>query len=313
VKALAIDIGGTHAACAVVENDRILANANLPAQGCEGLGPLLTRISAAARELLRTCGLEPRDCAGVTLAFCGIVDAGRNRVLTSNGKYPDAAEVDLESWVHSEFRLPVAAENDARMALLGERYAGSARGFDDIVMVTLGTGVGGAAMIGGQLLRGKHFQAGCLGGHSPVVRDGRTCTCGNVGCVEAEASTWALPAICRSWPGFDDSKLAAAAPLDFQALFQTIDGGDIAAREILDLCVKTWGAGAVALVHAFDPELVVFGGGIMRRAEAILPGIRRHVESHAWTPWGRVDVRAAALDDRASLLGAVPLLEARLR
>jgi len=74
------------------------------------------------------------------------------------------------------------------MALLGERHAGAAAGCDDVVMVTLGTGVGGAAMIGGRLLRGRHFQAGCLGGHLPVRFDGRRCICGAVGCVETEAS-----------------------------------------------------------------------------------------------------------------------------
>ncbi len=78
------------------------------------------------------------------------------------------------------------------MALLGERYAGAGRGFDDIVMTTLGTGIGGAAMIGGKLLRGKHAQAGCLGGHIPVKFGGRQCTCGAIGCAEAEASGWSF-------------------------------------------------------------------------------------------------------------------------
>ncbi len=269
MKAVAVDVGGGHVACALVHEDRIVARRTLPVDRRSGFGELLPRVTAAARELLQDCGLEPRDCAGVALAFCGIVDVDRNRMLTSNDKYPDAAAIDLESWARSEFGLPVAVENDARMALLGERHAGSARGFDDVVMFTLGTGVGGAAMINGRLLRGRHYQAGCLGGHTPVVRDGRPCTCGNV------------------------------------------EGGDAVAREILDLCVKTWAAGAVALVHAFDPEIVVFGGGVMRRAEAILPGIRLHLDRYAWTPWGKLEVRAAALGNDAALLGAVPLLAER--
>lgn len=313
MRALSFDVGGTHAACAVVEDERILARRDLRVDGASvGLAALLPRMAEAARELLSHGGLDPRDCAGMAFAFCGIVDVDRNRILTSNGKYPDAAAAELAEWSECEFALPVAVENDARMALLGERHAGSARGFDDVVMFTLGTGVGGAAMIGGRLLRGKHYQAGCLGGHSPVVLRGRDCTCGNVGCVEAEASTWALPAICRSWPGFAESRLAAAGTLDFEALFRAVDEEDAVAREILDACVKTWAAGAVALVHAYDPEVVVFGGGVMRRAEAILPGIRRHIERHAWTPWGTVQVKAASLGNDAALLGAIPLLQERL-
>ena len=86
-------------------------------------------------------------------------------------------------------------------------------------MMTLGTGVGGAAMIGGRLLRGKHFQAGVLGGHLVADFEGRPCTCGGIGCVEAESSSWALPEICRATPGFEGSTLARRERLDFEALF----------------------------------------------------------------------------------------------
>src|SRR5258708_8730344 len=88
-------------------------------------------------------------------------------------------------------------ENDARMALLGEHAAGAAQNCMDVVIVMLGTGVGSAVMIHGVLLRGAHFQAGCLGGHIPARFHGRLCICGAIGCVEAEASTWALDAIPR--------------------------------------------------------------------------------------------------------------------
>src|SRR5205814_3525169 len=88
------------------------------------------------------------------------------------------------------------------------------------------TGVGGAAMIDGKLLRGKHFQAGCLGGHLGVNHKGRSCACGNIGCVEAEASSWSLPAICAAHPLFEKSPLSALSAISFERLFQ------IAANEI---------------------------------------------------------------------------------
>jgi glucokinase len=126
--------------------------------------------------------------------------------------------------------------------------------------------------------------------------------------VEAEASTCALPGVCRSWPGFETSALREAAALDYQTLFALADAGDRVALEVRDRCRRVWAAGAVSLVHAYDPEVVVIGGGVMRSAAAVLPFIEEHVHRHAWTPWGRVEVRAAALGDRAGLLGAVPLL-----
>jgi glucokinase len=194
------------------------------------------------------------------------------------------------------------------MALMGEHSAGAGRGVDDLVMVTLGTGIGAAAMMGGRLVRGKHYQAGCLGGHMPVSLSGRVCSCGNTGCVEAEASTWALPSICRSWPGFAESALASEKELDFAALFRAVAAEDRVARGVLDHCLRAWAAGTVALIHAYDPEVVIFGGGVMKSGAVILPFIDGYVRQYAWTPWGKVQIRAAELGNDAALLGAEPLL-----
>ncbi len=209
-KAIAIDIGGSHASCAIVAAGEILAAERVPIHDTALLETHLPAVADAVRRSLRRAGMVALDCAGVALSFPGIVDSGAGRVLsTPRGKYADARRLDLAHWCLKEFCLPLRVENDARMALLGERFAGAARGFDDIVMMTLGTGVGAAAMMEGRLVRGKHFQGGCLGGHLPVVWKGRRCICGNIGCIEAEASTWALPEICASWPRYAESALGA--------------------------------------------------------------------------------------------------------
>ena len=128
-------------------------------------------------------------------------------------------------------------------ALLGEWYAGSGTSSNDIVMMTLGTGIGGVAMIDGRLLVGKHFQAGCLGGHVAARFDGSPCNCGGIGCAESEASGWALPRICANWPGFESSSLAGVE-LNFQNLFHAADEGDsvaLAVREHLHPGVGSYG------------------------------------------------------------------------
>jgi hypothetical protein len=112
-----------------------------------------------------------RDVAGVAIGFAALVDSRVNRILSTDGKYEDVKDIDLAKWVRENIGLPTRIENDARMALLGESYAGAALGFTDVVMMTLGTGIGGVAMIEGKLLRGKHAQAGCLGGaHSGSIQ-----------------------------------------------------------------------------------------------------------------------------------------------
>ena len=208
VKALAIDLGGTHATCAIVEDRSMLASEVVATDGTVGLRPVLPEIVRAFHRLLEHTRTNISDCLGLAFSFCALVDSRTSQILSTNQKYDDAQGFDFAAWAKGELGLRMRLENDARMALLGERYAGAGRGFDDIVMTTLGTGIGGAAMIGGKLLRGKHAQAGCLGGHIPVQFGGRQCTCGAIGCAEAEASGWSLPLIAADWPGFAESRLA---------------------------------------------------------------------------------------------------------
>jgi glucokinase len=180
-------------------------------------------------------------------------------------------------------------------------------------MITLGTGIGGAAMMLGELVRGAHAQAACLGGHLPVNFRGRNCACGNIGCAEAEASGWSLPQIVRETPGFDESSLAGIEQIDFAALFAAARKEDTVARAVRQLCLNVWAANAVAVIHAYDPEGVVFGGGVMQSADVILPFVQEYVEKHAWTSWGTPRVCAAVLGGNAALMGAVPLLSEDLR
>lgn len=310
MKALAIDLGGAHATCAIIEDDKILSSKHLDLDSAQGLATVLPLFTSTFRELLRTAQMKLADFAGLAISSCGLVDSVKGRILSSPKKWDDAPTVDLNAWCRSDLSLPMKIENDARMALMGERYAGTARGFADIAMITLGTGIGGAVMIGGTLLHGKHFQAGNLGGHQPVLFNGRNCTCGGIGCAEAEAGGWALPLVAKEWPGFRESALAKEPAINFEAVFRRAEQNDRVALDVRNRCLQIWAATAVGLVHAFDPEIVIFGGGVMKSADVILPFVQKHVAEHTWTPWGTVQVRAAALGNDAGLLGAIPLLGA---
>lgn len=272
---------------------------------------MLPTIEKIFRKLVKRQSLTFTDFAGIAVGFAGLVDSGTGRVLSTNGKYDDAKSTDMAGWSRDNFGLRLCMENDARMALLGECYGGAARGFSDVVMMTLGTGIGGVAMIEGKLLRGKHSQAGCLGGHLPVLFNGRPCTCGAIGCAEAEASGWALPAIVKDWPEASASALSKYSNIGFRDLFEEAANGDEIALAIRDRCLKVWAAAAVGLVHAYDPELIVIGGGVMQSAAVIIPAIESHVQKHSWTPWGKVQVKRAELGNNAALVGAVPMLSHR--
>jgi glucokinase len=304
MKVLAVDIGGTHISCGAVEDHTLLESVSIETDSRNHLADLLPVLGETLHAL---ADRHPGTYAGVGFGFCGLVNPHAGRVLAANGKFSDAPAIDLPGWARAAFDLPLALENDTRMALLGEHHAGSAQG-SDVVMMTLGTGIGTAVISEGRLLRGKHFQAGCLGGHFAVALHGRVCSCGADGCFEAEASTYALQDVCCGWPGFQISALSQEERIDFKTLFHWADRGDNVAIEVRDRCIAIWSACAVSLVHAYDPDLVVVGGGVMKSSYPILEALRQHVEAKAWTPWGKVQLRAAALGSDAALLGALPLI-----
>lgn len=308
MKALAVDIGGTHANCGLVEDQGILAAKSIDVANATNIRLVLAEVAEVFRKLMKGCSLSPGDFQGIAVGFPGLVDSRAGRVVSTNKKYDDATEVDFGAWGLQSLGLALRIENDARMALLGESSAGAAHGFGDVVMMTLGTGIGGAAMIEGKLLRGKHAQAGCLGGHIPVLFNGRPCTCGGMGCAEAEASGWSLPGIVKEFPGVSESSLSKYSHVGFRQLFEEAQHGDKAALAIRERCLNVWAADAVALVHAYDPEIIVIGGGVMESANIIIPYVEAHVHKYAWTPWGKVRIRPAELANNAALLGAIPLL-----
>jgi glucokinase len=117
-----------------------------------------------------------------------------------------------------------------------------------------------------------------------------------------------LPLIVKEWPGIEKSSLASHVEIGFKELFEEARSGDKTAVAIRDRCLNVWAADAVGLVHMYDPEVIVIGGGVMKSGDVIIPYVQDYVSNYAWTPWGKVQVRAAELGNQAGLLGAIPLL-----
>ena len=305
---LACDLGGTWMKIGVVRDSIVLAQTTEPSSSKAGLAHCLPVLKAAWLRLLDDLKFTTRDCAGISVAFPSLIDAKSGRILAEYGKFADAMNLDLRAWAKMEMNLPLAIENDARMALVGEWKHGAGRGSDNVVMLTLGTGLGTSAIIEGRLLRGTHGQAGVLGGHTTVRYGGRACSCGNVGCAEAEASTAFLCDVAVSLPEWDASSLRRLATLNYAAVFKHAAAGDRCAIKLRDHSLRVWATLAVNLIHAYDPEIVILGGGIMASADVILPAVSEYVRRHAHTPWGKVRVVASELGDQAALVAGEWLL-----
>lgn len=305
---LTADLGGTDIKLGLVQDGEIAARQTLPAEAGDGLRRRLPVLRDALIGLCRAQGLTPGGCAGLGMAVPCIVDSRQGRVLSvPNGKYDDAATVDLVAWARQELGLPLKLENDAHAALLGEWKHGAGEGCDNLVMITLGTGIGCSVMVEGYALRGCNYRAGLLGGHIVMTPGGRACIHPGGGCVEAEVGTWALPAAARSTPGYDSSELRHCETVEYKAIFSLAAEGDAAAILLAQRAIQYWGAMLVSLVHLFDPQRVILGGGIMRSADAILPGLCDFVAANSWSAGSPVEiVRARCLTD-AALLGCAVL------
>ncbi|MDR2764914.1 MAG: ROK family protein [Tannerella sp.] len=300
---VAIDLGGTIIKIGLVNAGEVTASVQLDSKLSNGLVANLPRIQNAIHDLLSQQGVVPSQLDGVGLAFPGLVNPKECRVLSTNQKYDDARDFDLRGWVKAQWGVPFYIDNDARLAVVGEWYRGAARGWDNVVMVTIGTGIGTGVILDGKVLYGPHFQAGSLGGHFVLDYRGRTCSCGNIGCIETLASSFFLPTIIREHPCLTEAFKQEAAGYDFKEIFALSRQGHREATLLRDECLDVWAAAVITYIHAYDPEIVVIGGGIAKSGDIVFPHIQKKVNDLAWCPWGKVRIAGAILGDRAALAG----------
>lgn len=286
VKTLCADLGGSRVKLAAVEDGRVVDSEMFPVGG--DTAETLAAVAATGRNLMSRAGGE---FAGLAIAAPGIVDEENRRVVICNGKYASLEKLDLVAWAKRELGLDLRIINDARAALMGELAYGCAQGETDAVMVILGTGVGTSAVSGGRIVRGRHFTHSLLGGHIAVNFDGnRRCTCGAMNCLEAYVGTWAL------------KEMAGDPSYDYRRLADRYAAGDEKAVRLFDTVSCALGAGVVTLAHAFDPETIIWSGGVSR-FDALIESAQKYVLENAWTPCGALRFLKAADPEASVILG----------
>jgi len=291
-----VDIGGTKVAAGVVDTDgNVLDRVELPTPTTDS-AELVAAITGTARRLL-----EAHDATAVGVGVAGLVD--RDGEIVRSASHLSLRDHPLREAVATAVGVPVVMDNDANAAGWAEAHFGAAAECSDALFVGVGTGIGGALVIGGQLRRGAYGTAGEIG-HLLVERDGRPCPCGSRGCWEQYASGRAFLRAARD-SGFDvahGSAVTAAA-----------EAGDEIALEVFDE-VGTWlGFGIAGLVAVLDPEVVVIGGGLSAAGDLLLAPTRRAFEDYLTARGRHPEPRivVAALGADAGLIGAADLARSR--
>ncbi|MBM3878291.1 MAG: ROK family protein [Verrucomicrobia bacterium] len=294
--AIGIDIGGTKLAVALVHpSGRILAQRTLATEAERGFERAVGRIETAIRAVLRPTRAGRGQLAGIGVGCAGPVDPARGLI---NNPYTLAGwnQCDLVTPLQRRFGVPVWLENDADAAALGECFQGAGRGFDPVVMLTFGTGVGGAALVRGQVYRGVQGEHPELG-HLPVSPDGPDCYCGTRGCLESMASGTAVGEAGRSL-GFPDAR----------AVFAAARAGHPAAEPIVNRALAAAATAAWTICHTLLPARLVLGGGMMaEHYDLFAEAIRHRLAGATQFPRAAVSIAPAALGNDAGLVGAASL------
>lgn len=307
--AIGVDIGGTKIAAGVVDEHGVVVDRALRATPASDPEAIEADVAAAVAELRGR-----HEVAAVGVAAAGFVDAaGATVVFAPNLAWRDQP---LGPDLAARVGLPVLVENDANAAAWGEVRHGAGRGEADVVVLTIGTGLGGGVVVGGELLRGPHGFAAELG-HVRVVPDGHACGCGNRGCWEQYASGRALVRSAR--------EMAEAAAPAFQELLSMCGGdpgaitgpmvtraareGDAAAQDLLADLGRWIGEGAASMVAVLDSSLVLVGGGVADAGDLLLEparaALKRQLPARGHRP---VPVmRAAELGNDAGMIGVADL------
>ncbi len=306
-----IDLGGTFIKGGIVDDlGRILFEGKIPTESEKGGGMVATNIAKLAKSLLKESGLGVDDVEGLGMGVPGMIDGKAGNVIFSNNlQWTDFRIADE---VAQKTGLKVKIANDANVAALGEVKFGAARAYDDVIMLTLGTGVGGGIVVDGKLIEGNQG-AGAELGHSVIAFGGEPCTCGRKGCLEAYASATAIiRETKRAMEAHKDSKMWEIGSLDKVTGKTAFDykTSDKYAKAVVDNYIEALACGITNFANIFRPQAVLLGGGVCAQGEALIKPLQEIVdrEIFAGAKGPQVPILIAELENSAGVLGAAALL-----
>ena len=303
-----VDVGGTTVKIGLFTTDgELLENWEIDTRIEENGRFILPDIAESVKAKAKERGIPDEEIEGIGAGVPGPVNAEGLVVECANLGWgvTDAAKIlsELTGW-------SVKIGNDANVAAMGERWQGSGKGFDNMVMVTLGTGVGGAMIVNGKVINGTHGSAGEIGHMTVFPTETEKCGCGKKGCLEQYASATGVVRLTRRYMAAHDTAtpLRTTQPLTCRAVFEAAAGGDAVALEVLEEFGDILGRAIAWITCVMDPEVVVIGGGVSRSGSIVTDHVGKYYKKYAFHAAREVELRIASLGNKAGIYGGASLI-----
>jgi len=292
---IGIDFGGTNIKYGIFsEEGMVVSFESRSLKSFTGPGDLLENIIAYAAGLIGDKEVTRGGFCikGLIIPDTGVMDSDVGAGNLFRGK-------NLKDAFSTGLKIPFSVDNDARAYTWGEWKFGAGRGSTSMLCITLGTGIGTSRIVNGSLYFGDNILEGLLGGHLSIDRHGPECPCGNRGCLEYYCSATGLASqISEAFPELREEEDV------IPPFFKMIESGINGYSRVLDTFLDNLTIGLLNLIHAYQPELIVLGGGLLKSGHLWLSDLKKRIAQRAWTyPEGRVRIKLAEMPDQAATIG----------
>ena len=305
---IGIDLGGTNIKAGIVDDENyLLATASRPTKSERPWQEIVADMAETVKDAAAKAGVTVEECRSVGIGNPGVIDSENGIIVYSNNLGWD--DVPLTEEFVKYIDLPIHVSNDANCAAMGEAVAGAAAGAGNVILLTLGTGVGGGIILGG-----KVFEGGIGGaelGHVTLIAGGKLCTCGRKGCIESYCSATALIAqateALEKYPESMMAELVAKeGAMNGKIPFDAAQSGDAVAQAVIDQYIEYLGEAVTNFVNIFRPKVVLLSGGVCAQGENLTKPLNAYIRKYAFGGERTVDtvVKIAQLGNDAGIIGA---------
>lgn len=301
-----VDIGGTTVKLGFFDVEgNLLEKWEIPTRIEDGGSHILPDVAAAIQAKLEEKQIAPEAVAGVGVGAPGPIDSDGvvyNAVNLGWGTF------SIKGTLSDILHMPVMAGNDANVAALGEMWKGGGQGSNNLIMVTLGTGVGGGIITNGKILTGADGAGGEIGHIHVEDNETESCGCGNKGCLEQYASATGITRLAVKKLAENESTLLREGEVSAKAVFDAVKQKDKLAMEVAEEFGKYLGDGLAVIASVINPEVIVIGGGVSKAGEVLMDYIKPYYEKNVFRANRNVKFTLAALGNDAGIYGAAKLI-----